>query len=1509
MKGSFVRANGIRLAIFIVSGLATTAWGILPQFTGVKLAEAGPATWVLHLPKQAVLETEQLDLAAGESLFIHQPAPAAVVRIVVHSPCPARLLGNIHADGVLILTCDNGWYFGEKALVTGVDITVSSGEGKLANRGCLAAPGGAIRLTGKVIEQSGRLLANSLRGQPGVISLLAESNLQLGATSVISARGDTTSPFSPGGQVTLKSGWDFLDAPGSRIATTGGNHGGDGGNVEVSAVNILAFDTAMDAAAAAGSAAGQLLLDPININLVGSGTSTTPAPVNGTVDKSAAGSGTLSLNVNTAFQNKNFSTITLEASGNISLAANLTWDLSGANGYAAGIQLSLLAGGNITLGSGSKITDANNWSIALQAGYNFTTHKINQGSGNIYLNGGSGNDYNGSLQAGTGSISLLAGNSIQLGSGSVTAAGGNLLAQAGGDLTLRDNASLFSASGSGAVTLQAGYNFSAQSVATGSGNLYLNGGTGSDLAGSLQAGTGAITLQAGNAIQLGSGSVTSMGGNILAQAGGDLTFLDNASHFSAVNGGAITLQAGYNYSSQTVSYGTGNLYLDGAGIGLGGYVLTDSGAISLAAGLNITVGSGYVITTAGGGISAHALEGNIDTGSDAQGYHFNSNVKSLATAYDLSRGLGGISTEAGGNVNLIAGGTVTSVLPEKGIYLYDGNSFSPNNGNDFLTAGAGAYGRTQAGNFTVVAGGNVTGHYLVANGTGSIFAGVQMDATGNPVKDGSSNYVLTGTGSAGGTALNNPGLSLSLVHGGWNVAAAQNILLQEVNNPNGMFNNVGGSAYNHVFDYLGNEFVNLSAGNLVQLGFASSSLARVSGTLNNVSIIYPASLNLNAGPGGVILGYTGAAGSLALFPSPQGSLTIATAGSLVTGLPSISGTPQQFNLIVSDSGSSQYTSSTSFSASDHAFTPVHLNSSTPMAVNLGGDMNLINLIVPEAAQVNVAGNLNNCGLQAMNLSTAASYQTMVNEADGTTRAFTVNPAETDINVAGDIYDRGNFTSVSLTPNQLATINLTYLGRSENSALSAATLTSSFFLNGSTLTYQTIPGQSLTSVLQQLNNLTVQVYSNGIPQWQDPPANSVPVTQQVSLFGNPAQTGTVAYNLLTQFNTLGAPPANAGINIGGGGKLAVSARSIDLGSSSGIQSLGGALYRASNAYPLAGLFGAGGSFSRGTDIAVNTLGNLANGYTSTGSLQGDLDLFSSSIDSLFGGNISLNIGGALNAGSAVFTVNSGLTRGLYTSSGGDVSVVATGDVNVYGSRIITYDGGNLTVESKQGDINAGSGASTPVIVTGYYEDPVTHTIYSSSPQIPFSGIVATTFPARDNTYPAPAATLGSLLLEAPNGSINGGDAGIAQIALNSQTYPDAQAVLLAGYEMRDNLGNPVDAAHTQGANLVLVSANRDINFINAGSFASNAKLDASGGIYGHSFMPPPLVLSSPQLAGSATNFTFQLSGPAGSNYVLQVSTDLLNWSPVSTSAIPATGSVIISNGIGGNEHGFFRAELQ
>jgi formylglycine-generating enzyme required for sulfatase activity len=71
----------------------------------------------------------------------------------------------------------------------------------------------------------------------------------------------------------------------------------------------------------------------------------------------------------------------------------------------------------------------------------------------------------------------------------------------------------------------------------------------------------------------------------------------------------------------------------------------------------------------------------------------------------------------------------------------------------------------------------------------------------------------------------------------------------------------------------------------------------------------------------------------------------------------------------------------------------------------------------------------------------------------------------------------------------------------------------------------------------------------------------------------------------------------------------------------------------------------------------------------------------------------------------------------------------------------------------------------------------------------------------------------------------------------------------------------------------------------------------------------VVLSAPQVAVGKTNFTFLLTGPAGSNYVLQVSTNLVNWSSVSTSTMPVSGSITLSNAISGYSRRFYRAYLQ
>ena len=466
----------------------------------------------------------------------------------------------------------------------------------------------------------------------------------------------------------------------------------------------------------------------------------------------------------------------------------------------------------------------------------------------------------------------------------------------------------------------------------------------------------------------------------------------------------------------------------------------------------------------------------------------------------------------------------------------------------------------------------------------------------------------------------------------------------------------------------------------------------------SVPIIYPSILNISAGAGGVSLvgDDNDIYNQLILFPSPLGSLTInTTAGGSLVG--NLSGTSQDFNLVVSDSGSiGQYlvtpNNPTPFALNDHAATPVHLGNSTPITLNISGDMDLVLLGAPEAAQINVGGNLNNSRFQGMNLSSDPNQvvQVPVRKIDGTMGMAAVNPGLTSINVTGDINNRGDFTSVEFEPTSrcanprpvLPPASLEQFHR-QHASISAAALASALFYNPTTklMVYQNISGQTVADVLNLLQNLTIQVYINiGVPQWTDP-LHTIPLTETVSVI-----TPATAQVLLAQYNAdniasalannagnPGLPPDGTyGYFIGGGGKFNLSARNLDLGTTAGIQSLGASLYTIGSDYPLAKNAG----ITRGADINVIATG--------------DLDMFSTSIASVNGGNISINAGGEVNVGSADFTVNASGARGIYSTTQGDVAVYAAININHNGSRIATFDGGNVTVESFNGDINAGVG---------------------------------------------------------------------------------------------------------------------------------------------------------------------------------------------------------------------------
>lgn len=834
-----------------------------------------------------------------------------------------------------------------------------------------------------------------------------------------------------------------------------------------------------------------------------------------------------------------------------------------------------------------------------------------------------------------------------------------------------------------------------------------------------------IHLQASRNITIASGTIwdlaTSTGvfdsdASLHLEAGNNITLANGSSLFAPANW-SVTLEAGRNLATPSdLIPGTGTISLAGsAGI------QAHSGDILLRAGNNITVASGFVRTIGGGDIHVHALQGNIQTGTRANGYRF------LPTGYAVDADLGGISTANGGNVHLEAGRDITSFLPIAG-----GNQTS---------AGSGAFGAAP-GNVTLIAGRDIAGHFVVRNGDGAIHAGNNA-----------------------GTAARL--LALSVINGGWSVHAATDILLQEVRNPNGIFNSLGSSASStrHYFDYSASSYTHLYAGNSVQL--RGTALPRYQDAFSQgMPPIYPGTLKIEAGPGGVVLG-----NDVILFPSPLGNLNITT-----TGGGSLVGTKSGdlAQLILSNSGRTQYRAFGDFGLADHAATPLHLESTEPVLLNISGDMSGILVGSPKRAEILVGGDMINSRFEGQNL------------------------RDTDITrivVAGDIINRNEFTSVPMdTPPDFSAFEFNLIFPPLQGSLVGIETRFFYDANNKRLTFQ---GRMTGDELQLLLNAPVQVFnSSGQPVFHP---NGEPVTQSTPIL--PAE---IANQLYADSQDV---PLNAdtGYRIGGGGRFEVSAHNLDLGATAGIISQG----PRRNA-SLAQLF------TRGADIQVN--------------LSGNLDMFSTAIASLNGGHIDVTADGHVNVGSRDFNAIDAAARGIFTVDPSNVTVTARGNINVNGSRIAGYDGGNVTVRSLEGNVDAGTGGSGSATVEKIHVDPITRQIFTYSPTIPGSGILATTFPpSLDAAFPISQNSVGNIIIDTPRGNIIASSGGVVQIPLNNVGNNIGTVTLTAG--TRDEAGN------------VLFVGSIDAS--GSGVIGSSVSLDATGDIRGLVFARENIDLNAQQ----------------------------------------------------------------
>jgi fibronectin-binding autotransporter adhesin len=180
----------------------------------------------------------------------------------------------------------------------------------------------------------------------------------------------------------------------------------------------------------------------------------------------------------------------------------------------------------------------------------------------------------------------------------------------------------------------------------------------------------------------------------------------------------------------------------------------------------------------------------------------------------------------------------------------------------------------------------------------------------------------------------------------------------------------------------------------------------------------------------------------------------------------------------------------------------------------------------------------------------------------------------------------------------------------------------------------------------------------------------------------------------------------------------------------------------------------------------------------------LTMFSSTIATYLGGNINIYAGGTINVGSALNFGANAVSRGIYTVGPGNIDVTAGGTVDVAGSRIGTFDGGNINIASLTGNVDAGSGTQSSIFLTLYQVDPFTGLIDQLTQTFPGSGIQTLTLPQTVSgngvTLTEPATDQpGNINISTPRGSIFANLGGIIQEPLNGNGAPGPTVNLSAG----------------------------------------------------------------------------------------------------------------------------------
>ena len=868
------------------------------------------------------------------------------------------------------------------------------------------------------------------------------------------------------------------------------------------------------------------------------------------------------------------------------------------------------------------------------------------------------------------------------------------------------------------------------------------------------------------------------------ESGGNITLKDSTV-IKAGDGWSVTLNAG--------KAGAGSINIGGstASATSRAGIQATTGTIDLEAQNNITIGNGAVTTigsgtTTGGSIVAHARLGDIKTGLDPESYLFNT---TSLPGYRISASLGGISTAAGGNVTLLA---------DAGSVYADAQGIA----NNQVPGSTGAFGALP-GDVTVHAAKYVTGVFTVANGKGLIVSDT-ADVGNKLVSDGSGGFVNT-----------HQGVDLQLIKGGWTVLAPGDIYVNEVRNPNGTFNQTaltvpGIGKISYYNDYALNAYADFYAGHGVILQSIEGTLPRLKNQNEDLAAVFPPILNISAGAGGVYMPTPDAGfgatllNEVVLFPSTSGYLSISSSagGGLhadpggIARIVESDGAQYANNSGRPDAPDDKFSSYFDFTYNRaplaHADPPIHAGgpvahgltvygtdpaSHKPLVtdvvdpstkepvevkgsyIDITGSMSEVQVSFAQEAQVSIGGNLFNAGLFFRQYSTGD---------------------ESKLSVAGAIDKDGKLTGITYTSAEAKVKlddppNLDAIADAEKGAGFRLDVFQRLVWNPTTKELIWI-GTMSEDQRDYLLNPVVPVIN---PQNQLPEVDSTGhvITHSVVLVADQQKVLDLYAN---SQNT--HAPQGAAISISGPGKLTInSGATVDLGASDGI-------------------------YATAPDLALLKLPSAgAVGASINLTVKGDLLLTSSRISTeSLGGDINIKVeGGGLDVGSQDSLLSTKQT-GIFTTGSGKIAVVADKDINVNGSRIATFRGGDISLTSNEGNIDAGQGGVGSLEVGGK--------LYQ------ISGIVSLAL--KDST-----ASPGNISIDAVKGNFVANKGGVFQASLNG--VPLSSSIKIAA-------GNDVDAGDSGvvgGSVAVTAGGALKGNFFGSGAVTLTAQQSISANAIG------------------------------------------------------------------------------